>query len=696
MFFYSVCIFISAFLVFQVQPLIARKILPWFGGTPTVWSTVMLFFQVLLTGGYAYAYWLIGRQRNDQQGKIHLALLFVSLVLMLVLALLWPSPIIPGQSWKPAGVDMPVLRIFLLLTISVGLPYFILATNSPLMQAWFSRSFPGKSPYWLYALSNVGSLLALLSYPVLIEPFFNLQQQGWFWSLGYMIFAVLAGYGAWRSIRAGKVIEPPVSNPASHSAVDKPSASLHVWWLVLSAVASVLLLSITSQMTQEVAVIPFLWVLPLALYLLTFILAFSGEGRYRRPLFTMLLLCATVGLVYAIASPDTGILVQIVLYSLFLFAACMVAHGELYRMRPDSAYLTRFYLMVSVGGALGGIFVNLVAPYVFSGYWELYIGSAAIWALLAVLTFVRPTMELRQPWRFRHDAVVGSLAVALALFAGFIIFKLGTGDLFRERNFYGIVRVRDDPSGYRALFHGITNHGYQYTDAERRMLPTSYFWDGSGVGLTIRNHPLYGKKPMRVGVLGLGIGVLAAYGQPGDTYRFYEINPLVVDLAEGQNDYFSFLSESPAEVEVILGDARISLEQELLAGQRQDYDVLILDTFSSDAIPVHLTTREAFALYLEHLAPDGIIAAHISNKHIDLRPVIWQMGQAYGFHVVSIVRNKDPRHPESLPSHWMILSRDQDFFDAPEIFEHADKMEGFTADVRLWTDDYSNLFQVLK
>lgn len=681
---YILSIFLSAFLVFQIQPMIARYILPWFGGTPAVWSTVQMFFQVALTGGYAYAYWLMGRR---QQGRIHLALLGISGLALLALAFFWPSPITPGAEWKPDSVDFPVLRIFLLLAMSVGLPYFILATNSPLQQAWFGRAFPGKSPYWLYALSNVGSLLGLLSYPVLIEPWLTLSQQGWFWAIGYLLFAALTGYGAWRSLSTA----PKEETVLEQKPVSQPSAFLQFLWIALSATASILLLAVTSQMTQEVAVIPFLWILPLAVYLLSFVFAFSGEGMYSRPLFSILFSLASGGLLYLIVNPEgLDLLVQIGLYTFFVFTCCMVAHGELYRLRPDSSHLTRFYLMVSIGGALGGISVNLVAPNIFSGYWELYIGWAMLSVLLAALTFYRRT-SLRPRLRFLHDSWVGVVAVMVVIFTGYVLFSLSQGDLYRQRNFYGVVRVKGDEKAY-AMVHGVTNHGFQLRDPEKHLIPTSYFWRGGGVGLTIRNHPNYGKQPMKVGILGLGIGTIAGYAQPGDTYRFYEINPLVDELAQGQGGYFSFLKDSPAKTEVVMGDARISLEHE----SPQNYDVLVLDTFSSDSIPVHLITRESFALYLQHLAPDGVIAAHISNRHLDLRPVVWQIGREFGLSVVTLYVPESPDYPESFPSLWMALARNPAYFDAPEIAAAADRMENFQTNIRLWTDDYSNLFQVLK
>ena len=347
---YVLSVFLSAFLVFQIQPMIARTILPWFGGTPAVWSSVMLFFQVALTGGYAYAYWLIGRVHARRQGGLHLLVLVGSLALVAGLGFAWPSPVTPSVAWKPAGAEWPIARIVAILTLAVGLPYFALATNGPILQAWSARAFPGRSPYWLYALSNVGSLLALVTYPVLIEPLFTLQQQGWAWSVGYLLFVALTGSASIRSWRQAAEAPPETVTDQAAPPVVLPSRLIQGLWMALSAVASVLLLALTSHITQEVAVVPFLWILPLAIYLLTFVLAFSGERRYHRPLFSALLAVVSVACVYVTLRPETSIVWQIACFSMSLFVACMVAHGELYRLRPDPAYLTRFYLMISVGG----------------------------------------------------------------------------------------------------------------------------------------------------------------------------------------------------------------------------------------------------------------------------------------------------------------------------------------------------------
>jgi hypothetical protein len=692
---YALSIFVSAFLLFQVQPLVGKFLLPWFGGTPAVWSTALLFFQILLTGGYSYAYWLMRRRDPRRQVGLHVSLLLVSLVGLTLTGIRWPSPLMPGPAWKPTGAELPVPHIFVLLAISVGLPYFLLATNSPLMQAWFSRALPDRSPYWLYALSNTGSLLGLLSYPVLVEPTLPLRSQGWAWAGGYLLFALLAGGGAVWSVR-GQAAGPPV--PSAESPGSAPSRHVKLLWILLSACASLMLLAMTNQLTQEVAVIPFLWVLPLSLYLLSFILAFSSERWYPRRIFEALLAVATIAFLWGAFSEKATIVFQIAAGSFLLFVVCMICNGELYRLRPAPRYLTSFYLMGSIGGALGGIFVSLVAPLIFDGYWELYIGLLFAWLL--VVTLMHGTQPAGEPGRARH--VVRLLLVFLAAATGLLVGVQSLGTLLNlpliERSFYGVISVNERDPGDEGrhrftLVHGQTVHGVQFVEALKRALPTTYYTAEGGGGLAILNHPKYGHG-LRVGVLGEGIGTLAAYGQPGDTYRFYEINPGVMSLAEGRGGYFSYLEDSRARVDTVLGDARISLERELASGDRQEFDVLILDTFSSDSIPVHLLTREAFALYLQHLAPGGIIAAHISNNHLELAPVLQQVASALGLSAVDIQSPGD--QDMSLASEWVLLARDPALLRAPGIARHAEPLAAQGHPIRLWTDDYSNLFQILR
>ena len=650
MYLFAVSIFLSAFLLFQIQPMIGKFILPWFGGTPAVWSTVMLFFQVLLTGGYAYAYWLIGRVRQKQQPVIHLSLIGSSIILLIVFSFFWTSPITPAASWKPLDVGTPILDIFKLLIVSVGLPYFILASNGPLMQAWFSRQHPDRSYARLYSLSNVGSMLGLLAYPVFIEPSLSLRWQGWAWAGGFFLFGAVAG---WVGIRNGllSVQMKPETDPVKSA--ERPSFSLLSLWIALGATASLFLLSVTNQISQEVAVIPFLWILPLTLYLLSFILTFSGEHGYNRKIHSTLFVLSTVWTLYVVfKATSLHVYWQIIPYCLLLFSACMLCHGELYRLRPPAKHLTTFYLMVSIGGAIGGIFVSLIAPVIFNGYWEFFVGLAMTMAIL--LTILRNNTNVTARARFITFVFV-LVTMMLSVIGTFF-----SGALFAQRNFYGVIRVRKEMVGEPAypanlMAHGITVHGLQFTSPDFRDQPSTYYAPGSGVELAITNHPRY-RHGLRVGMLGVGIGTLVAYGQPGDTYRLYEINPVVVDLAEGQGGYFSFVKDGQADVTMVLGDARISLEQELTRDENQNFDVLVLDTFSSDSIPVHLVTKEAFALYLEHLAPDGVIAAHITNLHLDLQPIFWQLAKEYGLTMVRINYEGDTHG--GYASHWILLSRD--------------------------------------
>ncbi len=713
---FAFSIFLSAFLLFQIQPLIGKFILPWFGGAPAVWTTAMLFFQALLTGGYAYAYWLIRRVKIHLQTSIHIALILFSIAVLIALSFAWTSPITPDSSWKPQNVAAPIVHIFTLLIVSVGLPYFILAANGPLMQAWFSRIFPNESYARLYSLSNFGSLLGLLAYPALIEPWLTLRAQGWMWSIGFALFGLFAVWIAIRSRRASPLSPVEVDSPSSSG---RPSPALFTLWLALSATASLFLLSVTNQISQEVAVIPFLWILPLTIYLLSFILTFSGRGYHRKIYSILFFISLALTLFVMLNATALHIYWQIGAYCLLLFAACMLCHGELYLLRPDADHLTTFYLMVSIGGALGGLFVSLIAPVIFNGYWEFFVGLAMTVAI--ALTVLRDKNHLTLSGASRHEgplymgATNSSIAennssrveqkarfvfttFALVTLMLAVLSNVYSGALYSKRNFYGVIRVREivlEGSNEPALVmsHGITVHGLQFTNPSLRDMPTTYYVREGGAGLAILNHPKYGKN-MRVGLLGLGVGTLATYGQPGDVYRLYEINPTVIDLAEGQGNYFSFLKDSKADISTVLGDARISLERELAEGEAQNFDVLVLDTFSSDSIHVHLVTKEAFALYLEHLSPDGIIAAHITNLHLDLQPVFWQLAKYYGLSMVRI--NYDGDSNGGYASHWILLARDPALLAIPAIQDRALDLRSYSTNIQLWTDDYSNLFQISK
>lgn len=705
---FAASIFISAFLLFQIQPMIGKFILPWFGGTPAVWSTAMLFFQTALTGGYLYAYWLMKQKR---QAVIHGSLIALAFAALGIQSLQWQTPIMPPADWKPPYDVFPVLPILKLLVLSIGLPYFLLASNGPLMQAWFSRVFPEKSYARLYSLSNAGSLLGLLAYPLLVEPNVSLRSQGWMWSAGFLFFGLLAGGIAFWNGRTALPAAPIIA-PAPTTA--RPASALLSLWVGLSGAASLLLLSVTNQISQEVAVIPFLWILPLVLYLISFIITFAGGRGYNRRFYAALFIVSIVLTLFVLLnSTRLHIYWQILAYSLLLFAACMLCHGELYLLRPAPEHLTVFYLMISIGGALGGLFVSLIAPLIFNGYWEFFIGLAVAMAVL--LTILRlpgrqkgssplyqPSVNVSEPApprpadlsaRARFLFFVFALTTLLLLLLDAFV----SDSLYARRNFYGVIRVREGlvgepPRPAYLMTHGITVHGLQFI-GKGRSLPTTYYVRESGAGLAILNHPKYGNG-MRVGMLGVGAGTLALYGQPGDEYRLYEINPVVIDLAEGDGGFFTFVQASQADITMVLGDARLSLERELAETGSQNFDVLVLDTFSSDSIPVHLVTTEAFEVYLAHLAPDGIIAAHITNLHLDLLPVFWQLANHFDLHLVRVDYAGDS--DGGYASHWILLARDPAVLQVPAIQARAVDLMDYSTSLRLWTDDYSNLFQILK
>ncbi|MGA2724434.1 MAG: fused MFS/spermidine synthase [Bryobacteraceae bacterium] len=697
---YALTIVVSAFLLFQVQPVIAKIILPWFGGSAAVWTVCLLFFQMALLMGYLYAHALVRYLKPRTQMLVHAGLLLGS-----ALAL----PVYPNASWKPVGGADPTLRILGLLAVTVGLPYFLLSTTGPLLQAWYARRFRDAMPYRLYALSNAGSMFALVSYPVLFEPVFTTHQQAWMWSAAYGVFVVLCGVTA---IRSGNGAAAETS--AEPEAVEKPPVKRYLIWLFLPAVASLLLLAITNHLSQNVAAIPFLWVLPLSIYLLTFILCFEGSGWYRRNPYLQLLAVALGSMAYALSVDSTGsvpIRVMVPLFAMGLFTCCMVCHGELARLKPDPRYLTHFYLMIAAGGALGGLTVGLIAPHLFNAIYEMPLGLVACAVL--VLWVLRQDAELKwfqrwfsagewgvpgsprrgpkwfQRWRQPAPIVAAVLTVALAVFIGLQIRDSVRASRVLVRNFYGALKVRDNGpatqlDATRTLTNGTINHGEQFLNPARRDSPTTYYGPETGVGLAIREKGKSGA--IRVGVIGLGTGTLAAYGRLGDYYRFYEINPLVLRLAHTE---FSFLGDSKAKVDVAMGDARLSLERE----SPENFDVLAVDAFSSDSIPVHLLTFEAIKLYFRHLRPDGVLAVHISNRYLDLAPVLAGETRATG-KIARVVDTDDDDTQDVFGATWVLLTSPASGFHGEELRNSTEI--GSPRTVRLWTDDYSNLFRILK
>ncbi len=669
---YALTIFTSAFLLFLVQPIMAKQILPWFGGSAAVWATSLVFFQFLLLAGYAYSDWTTRKLAPRRQVIVHLVLLAASLALL---------PIIPDAGWKPAGNEEPVWRILGLLTITIGLPYFLLSTTGPLVQAWFARTFPAGTVYRLFALSNFGSLLGLIAYPFAVEPWITTLQQSRGWSAAYVLFAGLGIGSALYSVRG----QPRAAGAAEAATVPNdgpaPGPADYAVWLLLPAMGSFMLLAVTNLMTNDVASVPFLWILPLTLYLLSFILCFEGRGWYNRLVFLGPLV-VVVGAIAWVLHTENGLLdikQAIPLYAAGLFVMCMFFHGELAGRKPAPRHLTRFYLMVSLGGALGGLAVGLLAPKIFNTYYEFGVGLVVT---LLIAAFAARAIH----------AAVPLLVLAAAGYTGYHVYYyvtlLSKDTRVMTRNFYGALRVKDigaqnDPNAVRRLMNGVIMHGEQYLSPERRNEPTTYYGETAGVARVIK---ALHSPPIRVGVVGLGAGTLAAYGRPGDVYRFYEINPQVVEVARRE---FTFLRDSAAKIETVPGDARLFMERE----PPQNYDLLVVDAFSSDAIPVHLITREAMAVYLRHVKPGGVVAFNVTNRFLRLAPVVKKIADEYGLRAALIT--DEAENNDLAKTDWVLVSRNTALLERPEIAEFTTEIEDIPG-MRVWTDDFNNLFQILK
>ncbi len=783
--------FLSSFLLFQMQLIVSKSILPWFGGSAAVWTTSLLVFQVLLLGGYIYSHVISVRLSPIAQTRIHLALLLIAFLAVFALSFRWPSAITPGASWKPDGGGYPTFDVVVIILVSAGFPFFVLSTTGPLLQRWFASLGGGSGTYKLYSISNIGSLLGLLTFPFVLEPTLRLRTQGRFWSLLFCGFVAGCGMCAWKARNATKET-PATENTASSAAETQTSVLTYALWFLLAACPSSLLLATTNLLCQEVTSVPLLWVLPLSLYLLSFILCFDNPRWYRRSILhslfgiSLFLTCAAVILV--------DMQSQAILLPLLLFLGCMICHGELVRLKPRVKRLTSFYLTISAGGAAGGIFVGIVAPHLFTFFTEFQLTLGFIVVLLLVCLILDPASWIFERGFWLPAAITGG-AILAAYFGGlwlpgvpqllaplhFYPFALSIGSivvlftyilaraqnsahrlrpkrpkkrgpletgpahergfrfvqvyvlsiavlalaaLYRStlespepylslRNFYGAVRVYRVPKsrhrpGSTTLMHGQTLHGAQL-DPPNDKVPITYYGKKSGIGIVLQNHfnrSIPGGR-LRVGLVGLGAGTLAAYGRPGDYFRFYEINPQVVKLSSGPRPVFTYLRDSTAHVDVELGDARLLLARELANGQAQKFDVLVLDAFSGDAIPVHLLTREAFETYWEHLEPEhGIIAVHVSSRHIDLFPVL-QGAIAY-FHADSVV-DVDTGEDPFASNTWVLIARQPGALNirglAPTPVPHQrSSRDGDQVDTpvqvkirpRLWTDDYSDIFQLIR
>jgi len=732
-------IFTSAFLLFQVQPLISKFILPWFGGSPAVWTTAMLFFQCVLFGGYLYSHvtsTYLGLQRQTQ---LHIVLLLAASIMAMF--------VIPMDSLKPTGDENPTLKILMLLGTCVGLPYFMLSTTGPLIQAWFSRAYPGASPYRLFALSNFGSLLALASFPFLFEPNLELPQMGKFWMYGFWIFAGLCVYTAIRILGMHLKQQKATAENITAAETDAPQMWQKLAWLFLPAVASMVFIATSNEVTHNVAPTPFLWIAPLGLYLITFIICFDHERWYIRGLFATL--CAfSILLFVSYDSIETwaqdryqldialSYAQNLVLYFATMFLMCMVCHGEFVKLRPKNhRYLTEYYLFLSAGGALGGLFISFIATNFFDDYYE--------WPLGLLLCFAISGAVICYLIKIKTKSLIAPAIAAVAVLVatgllGYIVDPFGEGpeDLFKARNFYGTVSVSEDniteneiskgrtytpEDSTRHFYSGTIKHGQQFIAPERQRTPISYYHKNSGAGQAIQyvleNNP---KNPIKYCVVGLGTGSLAAYARksegerPPDECVIYEINPLVEQIAR---KYFWFLSnyekDTGTRCEVRIGDARLTMERE----KPQDYDIIFLDAFSGDSVPAHLLTREAFEIYKKHLRKDadgkitGMLVLHITNSYLNLYPIVKNAAEQVmkmkytsiyrkRYHEDELTPNEERTYSDkfAMRTHYFIMSNDEKYLEKhPKIsrIEEGKAVDYNLPGIPLWTDHYSNLFDIL-
>jgi len=818
---YAITIFLGAFLLFLVQPLIGKFILPWFGGTPGVWTTCLLFFQCMLLAGYAYAHCLNYFLPVRKQVLVHGVLLFLVLISL---------PITPSDSLKPDGEESPVMAILTLLSLSIGLPYLALSATGPLVQAWYSKAHPDFSPYRLYALSNAGSLLALVVFPFVVEPWTTrtFQVTGWSWAM--VFYVIFCGLLAW-TLR--NINEPEQEKLSTESREVQPFQKYFSWvfWLALPACATALLMATTNKMCQDVAVVPFLWVLPLALYLISFIISFDSPKWYSREFYLPMLVLCWGSVLWVIAEGvDVHILLQVIIYCTALFVSCMICHGELFRLRPQSSRLTQYYLGISAGGAIGGFAVAVLAPQVLNGYWEYHVSIWLVGLLFLLMqSFVRDVWMLNK-WHVRGVLFVCWVAVGFVLLGytnygtwtkcAFILvpFFLGVGlsrlilakwyygrkpsegidfrssiaavilvliaifwclgmmanlnsgnwkgwvselnpgiwiaavlfclnlfvwlslrnwegkriawgwcglilgpallglflglykdykdssdgSIYMDRNFYGTIKIGrylddwDEP--YRLLLNGRITHGYQYENQYASDWITTYYTYGSGIELAIRLTP---DKAKRVGVVGLGVGTIAGYAQKGDFYCMYDINPAVVNLSADEQMQFTYCFNARArgaQVEIVEGDARLAMEREFDSAKSRQFDVLALDAFSSDSIPVHLLTREAMEIYGKHLKKDGVLAIHISNRYLDLEPVVRRLAKELSYKMILIDSSdgEDVAQDWVYSATWILLSRSQEFMDKVKANGEIQADLSEVQNLPLWTDDYASIFRIIR
>jgi len=728
--FFAATVFLGAALLFLVQPMFARMVLPLLGGSPSVWNTAMVFFQAVLLAGYGYVHLSTTRLGVRRQAMVHLALLALPIVLL---------PITLPRDWSPPVQQSPVFWLLALLAVSVGLPFFVVSTTGPLLQKWFAstRARAASDPYFLYAASNLGSMLGLLSYPFLLEPSLRLADQSRLWAVGYgllVAFAVVCAFAVWRAPRSSEsVLEPTHGPDRAASSLAEVTVYRRVRWVLLALAPSSLMLGVTTHLTSDIAAIPLLWVVPLAIYLLTFTLVFAPRTLIPRNLVLRVLPWTLVPIAVAVVTRVYVVWLLVPLHLLMQLCATLACHGELANDRPSTRHLTEFYLWLAVGGVLGGVFNALIAPRIFTSVTEYPLALVMI-ALLAPP--LRPlesdrksrTLDVAIPlglaliiagvvttarWRGYTVAfpemVLLTLGLVIPLFSfarrplrfglGLAVLLLGLPilysdrgrELHAERSFFGVHRVLVDPVHHlRCLVHGTTVHGAQSLDPARRDEPAGYYHRKGPMADVFRS--LRARvQGARIAVAGLGAGTLAAYGEPGQDWTFYEIDPVVERIARDPR-WFTYLRDARARTRVVLGDARLSLAR--AADQR--YDLLVLDAYSSDAIPIHLVTCEALRLYLDRLAPHGVLAFHISNRYFDLAPVVGRLAADANLACrmrVDAISAAD-RSWGATSSRYVVMAREPGDLGALATDPRWRSL-GADSSVALWTDDFASPLSVL-
>ena len=682
-------------LLFSVQPMIAKSILPSYGGTAAVWTTCMMFFQIVLVLGYGYSHLLRRRLSPKAAFILHAIVLTVAGIGLLIL---------PATPDAVQGSNLTV-SIIVTLATSIGLPYFALSTTSSLVQAWHhtlqaTRANPAStvSTYRLYALSNFGSLLALAAYPFLIEPWIPLKYQTLWWSWAFIGFAAICLWAGSSTLSVSHWAEPQENEDLPVTQNKRVSLAIIPIWFLLAFCPSVLLLATTNLMCQEIASVPFLWILPLSLYLLSFMICFDRPEFYRRRFFGPLLFLSVVASIGVVqAHIYVSIVLQVAGLACVCFSMAMVCHGELERLKPPPNQLTLFFLIVAIGGACGGVFVTLLAPVLFDSFLEFQLSLLLGIGLMIASVWLAPSRlgtTAGSNSSLSKYAYCGAALLVAAMVLASLMYQLSPefrpDEIFRDRNEYGLVRV-SEADGYRRFISGNVDHGGQPVAEIDSLKPSGYYGPSSGIGIASRRiHEINGvdQKNSSIAVVGMGIGAMLAWCEPEDQFTFYELNPLVEVIAL---EHFSYLSQFQNQATVNIGDGRVLLERQLEESGSGQFDIIAMDAFSSDAIPQHLLTIECFQLYLKHLAPDGILVAHITNRFVDLAPVVYSAAQELKlntyFRTDSVAGGK---HKTT----WILLSRNADFDQADWMrLLECDKEE--TTPVR-WTDDFASLGSVTR